>query len=49
MNPTPHRTIRVPDELWKPFLEKAKTQEGGASGVLRQLIAQWLEDHKEQP
>lgn len=44
----PHRTIRVPDDLWKPFIETAKANGTDASTVLRQLIAGWLEDQKEQ-
>lgn len=49
MNPTPHRTIRVPDELWIPFRDQAKAQDKDASVIIRAFIAQWLEDHKEQP
>lgn len=41
--PTPHRTIRVPDDEWHALQEAAKKEEGGASGVIRRLVKDWLE------
>lgn len=42
MNPTPHRTIRVPDSLWGPFRDKAQAEGSDASAMIRQLIAAYL-------
>lgn len=40
--PTPHRTIRVPDDEWHALQAAAKDEEGGASGVIRRLVKNWL-------
>lgn len=48
MNPTPHRTIRVPDELWAKVRDKAAEEGTTASVVIRVLLMEWV-DQKGQP
>lgn len=43
---TPIRAIRIPDELWKPLMEKARERGMDSSAVIRQLIRQWLKEQK---
>ena len=40
---TPHRTIRVDDDLWQALQEAAAEEGMDASKVIRYLIAMWLE------
>lgn len=35
---TPHRTIRVPDDKWEPFVAKAKAEGTDASSKIREFI-----------
>lgn len=42
MATTPLRSIRIPDDLWGALQEKTDNLDGGASAVIRKLIADWL-------
>jgi len=44
---TPHRGVRIPDELWTEFLVATKTAGLNASEVIRQLVREWLETNKQ--
>ena len=44
---TPHRGVRIPDELWAEFLVATKTAGLNASEVIRQLVREWLETNKQ--
>lgn len=39
MNPTPIRTVRVPDELWERAQAKAKSEGKELSTVIRRLLS----------
>lgn len=39
---TPHRTIRIPDELWKAAQQKAADEGTDVSAVIRELLAEWV-------
>lgn len=39
---TPHRPIRIKDELWIPAQEKAAKEGTSLSEVIRALLAQWV-------
>ena len=41
---TTRRTIRVEDELWKPFVAKAKDEGTDASAKIRQFILDDIDD-----
>lgn len=41
---TPRRSIRVPDDEWNPFVEKAKSEETDASTKIREFIREDLAD-----
>lgn len=43
---TPHRPIRIKDELWLPAKEKAAAQGTNASEVIRRLLTEWLKEGK---
>jgi hypothetical protein len=38
MNPTPIRTVRVPDDLWQAAQAKAKKENKELSTVIRRLL-----------
>lgn len=42
---TPQRTIRVSDEMWKPFAEACKKQGKTPSEVVRDCIRAYLDEH----
>jgi len=41
---TPHRTVRVPDDVWKPAVEKAESEGTNLSALIRE----WLVDYVNQ-
>jgi predicted DNA-binding protein len=41
---TPHRPIRISDELWAKAQEKAKRLGTTASEKARELLAKWVEE-----
>ena len=41
---TPHRPIRISDELWAKAQEKAAEQGTTASEVARRLLREWVEE-----
>lgn len=40
---TPHRPIRIKDELWDPAREKAAAEGTNLSEVIRRLLNEWLQ------
>ena len=43
---TPHRPIRIKDELWVPAQSKATAQGTNLSEVIRRLLTEWLKEGK---
>lgn len=43
MQPTQHRSVRVPDRTWSEFGDAAAAH-GGRASVLRRLVALYLND-----
>lgn len=41
---TPHRTIRVPDEVWLPAVEKAKAEDSNLSEKIRGWLIDYVRD-----
>ncbi len=41
---TPHRNVRVPDELWGRALARAQVEGTSVSAVLVQALRKWVED-----
>lgn len=44
---TTKRGIRMEDELWHEFLAATKTAGENASSVVRGLVREWLDKHKQ--
>ncbi len=44
---TPHRKVRVPDELWGRALARAEEEGTDVSAVLRRALAEWVDRKKE--
>ena len=40
---TPHRPIRIPDELWQAAKDKAANENTTVSEVIRALLTEWIE------
>ena len=43
MAKTPHRVVRIDDDLWNELREAAAEEGADASKVIRMLITMWLE------
>ena len=41
---TPHRPIRINDELWAKAQAKAKAENTTASEVIRKLLTEWVDE-----
>lgn len=41
---TPHRTIRVPDDVWNPAREKAETEGTNLSELIREWLTNYVEN-----
>jgi hypothetical protein len=41
---TPHRPIRISDELWAKAQAKAEQEGTTASAVIRRLLTEWVEE-----
>lgn len=41
---TPHRTVRVPDEVWLPAVKKAKAEDTTLSEKIREWLTTYVED-----
>lgn len=39
---TPHRTIRVPDDLWKAAQDKAEAKGESVSDVIRRALQRYI-------
>ncbi|MEU4570744.1 hypothetical protein [Micromonospora sp. NPDC023956] len=39
---TQHRSIRIPDDTWKPAMEQAKEQGTSAGELCREFLDWWL-------
>ncbi len=39
---TPHRKVRVPDELWERALARAQAEGTDVSAVLRRALEEWV-------
>lgn len=45
---TPRRTIRVPDDVWDPAIEKAHSEGTDVSTVIRDRLTEYIEENQEQ-
>lgn len=39
---TPHRTIRVPDDVWKPAVVKAQSEGRNLSELIREWLIEYV-------
>jgi len=44
---TPNRTVRVPDDIWFPALEKAKAEGRTLSDVIRDALLEYIDGEDE--
>lgn len=44
---TPHRTIRIPNELWDAVKRKAADEEVTVSEVVIQLLTKWVNEYSD--
>lgn len=44
MTKTPHRTIRIPDELWLPAQAKAEARGESVSDIIRRALTEYVEE-----
>ena len=49
MPATPHRTVRVPDEVWVPAVARAAERGETVSDVVRRALVEYLMPHAPQP
>lgn len=42
---TPHRTMRIPDELWDPAMAKARTQGETVTDVVKRALEDYLKEN----
>lgn len=44
---TPHRGIRIDDELWREFQAATATAGTNPSETIRQLVREWVDNNKQ--
>jgi predicted DNA-binding protein len=43
---TQHRSIRIPDEIYYPAMEKAKSEGRTVSEVVREFLAEYIDENE---